>query len=302
MNKLKQFLVFTFLINWGIIGIYSLAGGTWDKWYATLVAVGYMFIPMIVAFVIEKRSGNTSIKKDLGISFRINKWFFVGWLIPPVVAFATLGINLFFPGVSFSPGMEGMIDRLGNQLSPEKIEMMRSQVDAMPFHPVWLGLIQGLIAGATINAIAGFGEELGWRGFMIKELAGFSFWKASLIIGAIWGIWHAPLIALGHNYPQHPYWGILMMTVWCILLTPLFLYVRIKSGSVIAAAIMHGTINASFGIAIMVIKGGNDLTTGVTGFPGFITLIIINLLLIVYDRFFDKQRIMNKKIEENLWH
>lgn len=302
MKKLKQFLFFTFLINWGMIGIYTLAGGTWDKWYATVVAVGYMFIPMAVVFVIERRSGNTAIKKGLGISFRVNKWFVVGWLLPPVIAFLTLGINLLFPSVSYSPDMEGMIERLGEQFSSEKLELARAQIESMPFHPVWLGLIQGLIAGATINAIAGFGEELGWRGFMVKELSGLSFWRASLIIGFIWGIWHAPIIALGHNYPQHPYWGILMMTIWCILLTPLFLYVRIKSGSVIAAAIMHGTINATFGLAVMVIVGGNDLTTGVTGLPGFITLVIINILFVVYDRFFDKQHIMNKKIETNLWH
>jgi hypothetical protein len=36
-------------------------------------------------------------------------------------------------------------------------------------------------------------------------------WKAYLIVGVIWGLWHAPLIAIGFNYPGMPVLGILMM-------------------------------------------------------------------------------------------
>ena len=53
---------------------------------------------------------------------------------------------------------------------------------------------QGMLAGITINAVVAFGEELMWRGFLLKELKGKGIWRASLIIGSIWGIWHAPLI------------------------------------------------------------------------------------------------------------
>jgi len=65
---------------------------------------------------------------------------------------------------------------------------MKSQVAAFPIHPVWIGLLQGLIAGITINAIAGFGEELGWRGLLQREFSYMGFWKSSAIIGIVWGI------------------------------------------------------------------------------------------------------------------
>jgi len=66
-----------------------------------------------------------------------------------------------------------------------------------------MALLHGLFAGDTLNALFGFGEEAGWRGYLLHEWKHMQFWKASLFIGLIWGIWHAPLILLGYNYPQH---------------------------------------------------------------------------------------------------
>ena len=123
------------------------------------------------------------------------------------------------------------------------------------------GFAGGLVAGVSINAVAGFGEELGWRGFLQKELAFLGFWRSSLLIGVVWGLWHAPLILQGHNYPQHRIAGVFMMTILCVLLAPIFGYVRIKAHSVIAAAIIHGTFNATYGLAITLVRGGSDLTT-----------------------------------------
>jgi len=122
------------------------------------------------------------------------------------------------------------------------------------------------------------------------------FLKAALIIGFIWGIWHAPLILMGHNYPQHPRIGVLMMTVFCILLAPIMQYLTIKSKSVIAAAIAHGTFNATAGISIMTVSGGNDLITGMTGIAGFIALFIFVLAIFVYDYFISKEKIMLNKL------
>ncbi len=53
---------------------------------------------------------------------------------------------------------------------------------SLPVNPFWLAVIQGLVGGVTINAIAGFGEELGWRGLLSKELHPAGFWRSSLLI------------------------------------------------------------------------------------------------------------------------
>ncbi len=74
-------------------------------------------------------------------------------------------------------------------------------------HPLWMLFINSLVAGATINAIAAFEEESGWRGFLLNKLKHQSFIKTSFTIGLIWGVWHAPIILAGHNYPDHPCHG-----------------------------------------------------------------------------------------------
>jgi len=159
------------------------------------------------------------------------------------------------------------------------MEQAKLQIESLPLHPFWLSIISALVAGITVNAIAGFGEELGWRGLMLREWEGLGFWKCSFLIGFIWGIWHAPLILQGHNYPQHPILGVFLMVIWCMLLSPIFTLITLKSNSVIAASIMHGTINDSAGLSIMLIQGGNELVTGITGFAGMFVLAVINSIL-----------------------
>lgn len=291
-KKSGLFIGITFTISWFIAILFVALGGKWNTPIAMTVAVAYMFIPMISAILVQKFIYKEPLKEPLGISFKLNRWWLVAWLLPPLVAFATLGVSLFFPGVEYSPEMAGMFERFKSALTPEQLKQMENMATAFPIHPIWIALLQGLIAGITINAVAGFGEELGWRGLLQKELGYMGFWKSSVIIGIIWGIWHAPLILHGHNYPQHPLAGMLMMTIFTLLLSPIFSYVRLKAKSVIAAAIIHGSLNATGGLSIMVIKGGNDLTVGVTGLAGFIVLAFVNIGLFIYDRTLAKESIM----------
>jgi membrane protease YdiL (CAAX protease family) len=250
--------------------------------------------------IVKKLIHKDKFKSDLLISFKINKWFFVAWLIAPIIIISSLSINLIFPNVTYNPEMTGFLDRLINVMPPEQIEQMQASINALPINLIWLILIQGLIAGVTINALAAFGEELGWRGFLLNSFREMKFLKASVIIGFIWGIWHAPLILMGHNYPQHPQVGVFMMIILSILLTPLLLYITIKSKSVIAAAIMHGTLNATAGISIMAISGGNDLTSGIAGLAGFITLLLFLIILFFFDYFITKDKVFLNKINHCL--
>ncbi len=267
-------------------------GGRWGSPASIAMAATYMFVPMVIAIIVQKFVCGEPIKEPLGISFKLNRWFLVAWLLPPVIAFASLGVSLLLPGVEYSPGMEGLLERFESVLTPEQLQQIENRLDASPLNPIWIALMLGLIAGITVNAVAGFGEELGWRGLLQKEFGYMGFWKSSILIGVIWGIWHAPLILQGHNYPQHPVIGVFMMTIWCVLLAPIFSYVRLKANSVITAAIIHGSLNATYGLSLMVVKGGNDLTVGITGLAGFIVLACVNIVLFGYDRVLSKEPVM----------
>ncbi|OGS23297.1 MAG: abortive infection protein [Elusimicrobia bacterium RIFOXYA2_FULL_39_19] len=293
-KKVQLFTALTYIFSWTLAILFFSFGGSVNSRGYFILGIDYMFMPAIMAFLVQKIISKEPLKLPLGISFKVNAWFFIGWIIPLLLVFLTLLISLLIPGVTYSPGMEGMFERLSGLMKADEIEKLKSSYALAPVHPVWIGVIQGLLAGASINAIAGFGEELGWRGFLYNELKSLGFWKMSLITGLIWGIWHAPLVIKGHNYYQHPIVGVLMMAAWCILLAPLFNYVRIKSGSVIATSIMHGTLNATYGLALILIKGGNDLTVGITGLAGFAAIIIVTAVIYYFDVYESANPVMEK--------
>ncbi len=285
IRKATLFTVLTFLASYLLVILYFALGGKWTFPGSLILSLVYMFVPMTVALFVQKKIYKEPVKEPLGVSFRINRWFLVAWLVPVALAMLTIGASLTLPGIEYSGELETIYERLESMLSVEQANEMRERTAALPFHPFWIGLLQGLVAGITVNAVAAFGEELGWRGLLQKELSQLGFWKSSALIGLIWGLWHAPLILQGHNYPQHPRAGVVLMTVFCILLSPLFSYVRLRANSVIAAAIMHGSLNAAGGLALLPVRGGSDLTVGVTGLAGLVVLSAANLGLFIYDRF-----------------
>jgi len=289
IKKVMIFLALTFSVNWAMAALLAVSGIKLRSTVGLGTTILYMFVPMTMAIVVQKFVYKEPLKGPLGISFKINKWFLAAWLLPIFMAFAAFGVSLLVPGVSYSPDMAGMFDKYKNMLTPEQLQQMREQIASSQVPPILLSLPSALIAGITVNAVAGFGEELGWRGFLQKEFSSLGFWKSSLLIGVIWGIWHAPIILMGHNYPEHPVAGVFMMTLACTLLAPIFSYVSVKAKSVIAAAVAHGTFNASAGLAIVMIMGGNDLTVGMMGLAGIIALGIIDIIIFILDRSVSKE-------------
>lgn len=288
-KKIFLFIGLTFLCNWLMALIYFASGSTTQG--LMLLGMAYMLVPMICALIVQKIIFKEPLVKPLGISFKINVWFFVAWFLPVFIAFAVMGVSLLLPGISFTPDMSGFLSMLQGTLTADQIAQAQEQLASMPVHPIWLGTIAALIAGTTINALLAFGEELGWRGLLIKELNIMGFWKSSLLIGFIWGLWHAPLVLYGgFNYPEHRQAGVFIMIAWCIVIAPLFSYIRLKSNSVIAASIFHGTINAVPGLAILMITGGNELITGIAGLAGFIVFVILDIVVFIYDRFLSREK------------
>jgi membrane protease YdiL (CAAX protease family) len=140
--------------------------------------------------------------------------------------------------------------------------------------------LQVIIVGSTINALVALGEEVGWRGYLVNNLIHKGFFKASIFIGFIWGIWHTPLILMGLNYPESKFFGIFMMVLFTILLSPIMIYITIKSKSIINASIFHGVMNSIGGLHLILLKGGTDLTKGIIGFPGLIILLFLNIIFL----------------------
>lgn len=297
IKKLIVFLLFAFLpmavvglvIHFSGEALGGLSGDVIDSAPTAalkgfLMSAGSMIIPLL-AVVFTQLIFKEPVLKGLGISFKFNRWWWIGWLLLPVIAMLTLGVTLLMPGANWTPDSEMVQRSLQNM--PEGVGV---------WGLIGISLLSGLFAGITINAIFAFGEEIAWRGFLFKEFKGKKFLSAALWIGIIWGFWHAPLILNGHNYPQHPVEGVFMMVILCVLLTVMLLYFRKKSGSVIVSAIMHGTINAVAGVSALVVTPANDLLYGASGMAGMLVLLLVNICLYLYDRFVSKECLFSKAL------
>ena len=193
----------------------------------------YMFSPMVAGLLVCFRHDVTL--STVGLRIGRYRWLLIALLISLPLVAVTLALSLIVPGI--------VLD-LGADPAP-----------GLPIPDGWLGLVVilgfVLVIGGSINTVFAFGEEFGWRGYLLWELAPLGFWKASLVIGAVWGIWHAPVILAGYNYPSFPVFGVLVMTLACIAFSPLYTYLVIRAESVLAAAFLHGVFNGSAGFVLV---------------------------------------------------
>ncbi len=248
---------------------------------AALYLVAMMFTPSLataaVVFGLRRRrfAGRRDIALRTGIrapggirSWR--RWGVLAWLVPStlVVLSILLGaaVGVLRLDLTDFSGFRAVLDELG---APEL--------------PIPLGLLVALQVGQAfvvgwLNVIPALGEEWGWRGWLVPALRPLGVWPAIIVSGVIWGLWHAPVILLGYNYPdQSPAAGLALMVVFCVLLGALLFWVRQVSGSVWPAAIGHGFVNAFAGLPVLVAAADppvDNAQVGLLGWTGWIVMAI----------------------------
>ncbi len=144
-----------------------------------------------------------------------------------------------------------------------------------------LVIASSIINGSTINTIAAIGEEMGWRGFLLSELGPrLGLYPAAMVIGAIWGLWHAPLILLtGYNYPHHPdIVGLAMFIAICVSWSVIMCQLRVLGRSILPPSFMHGNINAVSGVILLTFRG-DELYTAPVGFLGLAASMLLALII-----------------------
>ncbi len=121
-------------------------------------------------------------------------------------------------------------------------------------------------SGLAMSCFAGLGEEIGWRGFLVPELAKhMSFTKVSLVSGFIWVIYHVPAILFSdYNNGAGAGYSLLMFFILAMSVSFVFAWLRLKSGSLWTATIIHGVHN-------LFVQGYLDVVTEDTGITKYIT-------------------------------
>lgn len=269
-RRVVTFVAITFAIDWTAVGVLVAADVKLQGVLATVVGMGYMVVPALVVLVLARR-------RQVGLreyGMRIpRRWeLLLAPLVPMVIAVLTVAAAVLLGFGEFDPTGMPYIERLRAQGAGELAELAARQIQELPINVVLLAFLTAPVAAFTINGLFALGEELGWRGLLLRELAPLGFARASVLIGVIWGVWHAPLILLGHNFPDHPRIGVLMMTCACVPLGIILAWLALRADTVIAAAVGHGAFNALAGVPMMSISGGSSLEVSIVGLAGIVAM------------------------------
>ena len=160
-RRVAVFYVVTFAATHALSLGYVWAGGSWGSPNSFAVANALMLCPGAVALTLQRLVFREPTLEPFGLRFRPNRWFLFGWLFPPLVMVTALAFSLLLPGAVFAPDMTGL---------PVEMSAFKQQVVGTGIPPLAGMLLIGLALGPTLNAVGALGEEIGWRGFLYKEI------------------------------------------------------------------------------------------------------------------------------------
>jgi membrane protease YdiL (CAAX protease family) len=262
--ELCVFLLGTF-VPLILLGLYAAKVGGLAK--AGWVTPLGMLTPMLSAMLVQKLIAKQRIK-DLGFSWGRWRWWFLAPLGFGILIAASLVLS-----VIVHPAILADASTIAKNLSHSPL---------LPHH---LPLEQQLAVAFAITIFIGpilnlpifLGEEVGWRGFMNPRLISLFGRPGLLIGGAIWAVWHLPLILVGHNYPHHPWLGLALWIPICIALNILLAAAFRAGRSIFPAALSHGIINqlAMLTMGMLMVESRYDeLLDGPAGLIGLAVLIL----------------------------
>jgi membrane protease YdiL (CAAX protease family) len=204
----------------------------------------------------------------LGLTFGLSAIF---WAL--IISAGSLGVHggIYVFALMWCPGVSALITRLIFQRNvrgegwglgqPRWLALayvMPIVYATVVYGLVWLSGLGGVdlsrfktpvvtfvVIGSLQSLLSATGEELGWRGFLVPTLMRTkSFTQTALISGATWAGWHFPLIiGADYNGGTPPWYSTLCFAVMVVAMGFPFAWLRLRSGSVWPAAILHASHN-----------------------------------------------------------
>lgn len=233
--------------------------------YYNLFMLTVMFFPGTAAFLVRKFINKEESKNSMVRFGSLKPYLQVSLFIPLLYTIIYAITGLFYPP-----------DFTLNTF------MAQWGIKEIPVEPalfIFVFFIFTILIVPIINFIPAFGEEFGWRGYLLPKLLPLGKDKALIISGIIWGLWHLPFILL-INYGSYPN-EIAGCIIFTVLLTLLGIYIgalTLENNSTLLASYMHAVINAQdHGIWILIYPNYNHLIGGGEGIIGIIVLLPVAL-------------------------
>lgn len=299
-HRVATYCVMTFALTWGywFAAVYPRAlplieSGTSvfsDPICVMLVGAGMLFpaLGVVATRLLTGEGFRGAWIKPMRFR-RTWKYYLAGWLGPiALVAVGSVAYFLLNPS-QFDPAMPTFVEATQRQLETagQAPAMDESQVRMLGYAQLALVFVAPLL-----NCVACFGEEWGWRGYLLPHMMEKRSVTFSVVAsGVVWGLWHAPITALGHNYgldyPGWPLLGIAAMCCFCVALSCLFSWLTLRAESCLPAVLAHGAINGCVAAPTMFLVGTANpfvgpTATGIVGGIGFIVAAALCLISLRY--------------------
>jgi membrane protease YdiL (CAAX protease family) len=282
------FYAFTFLLGFCVsLPLWKSGLGLRDPSAGILLAA-MMFAPAVGVLVVRLLSPHSVIPIVQTTGLGIGQWpqSFGYWL------FGWFGLTIIGIAAPFTAALLGMCHLdLENFSGFHHLLLQRpggeAALERLPIQTLLLLQFGSLLVSPGVNAILVFGEEWGWRGFLLPKLLPLGQWPALLLTGTLSGLWYSPVILLGYDYPLHPKFGIILMTIFCIVFGILLGWLRLATGSIWPSAIGHGALNAAGGFFYVVVDANQTIDTAhltILGWTGWIFPLLVILLLVALKR------------------
>jgi len=243
-KKILTFLVLTFALSTPLY--YFIATSDSTHSYSTWL----MWAPGVAAIITQLLF--TRSIAGLGWAPGKTKYLLAGYLIPFIYVSVVYGL-VWLSGIG-PLDIVGFANTMGTQ-APFTLPTPTQQAAG--------AILYFATYGVLTTSWATLGEEIGWRGVLVPELAKrFSFAQISLISGAIWAVWHFPVLLLAdYNNAGAPLWfGLLCFSVLVISISFAFTWLRLKSGSVWVTVLMHASHNIAIQAIFTKLTGATPFT------------------------------------------
>lgn len=293
MTRQRMFSIFAAIAlggTWLMVLVFELAspeGLTPELARVATMAAG---IPVLLAsLIVQGPILQQKVLGPLGLAFKPERWWLGAWALP-VVTLAGGLLVLALLGETVLLDAADQVAHQRAQLEGEALAAFEESLAEGAIPGTFYRLMSGLFAGLFVNLLFSLASEIGFRGFLFREIQG-GFWRRALLIGLFETAWFAPLAFLGASSVPGVV-GLLLASAHIVLLSPALVYLRVRAGSVIPVAIARSSLIALTRVATEIAPDAAPSAHPLFGWPGLVGIALAVGLCLAHDRFIAKQTLV----------
>jgi membrane protease YdiL (CAAX protease family) len=282
-KRLIIFLALCFGVAWfielfGVMPYYNSEDAEMAS-RATELMSQIMLTPALAALVTRFFTKEYLVKSGLQLNISEHKFLFLfGWFGATILTAIGAVIYFIIFRSNFDPDMTNFINAYNEAAAAAETTI--DTVDVVASYKT--DLVTKLFTAALLDFINSFGEEWGFRAYLLPKLFRKIGSIPSIIVsGLISGLWYCPLVVMGYYYgignAGFPVVNIIATCIFSCVTGIIYSYITLRTGSIFPAVFAHSAINVMMSQAsLFTFDGGNYfIGPSPTGIIGGLPFIIV---------------------------